>query len=77
MQHDNVVDRGGEVCSQNICDPVATFVILLNLTEKFNFDLLTPSPGSGAVWGGLSAKYLLQCCCIRDLSDLICNITMF
>ena len=36
-----------------------------------NFDLLTPSPGSGGGgvgwrYGGLRATYLLLCCCILD-----------
>ena len=35
-----------------------------HVLKKLNFDLLTTSLGSGV--GGLRAKYLLPCCCIRD-----------
>ena len=45
---------GGGVRGQNICYHVAAFVILFNfdmqhdhVLKKLNFDLLTPSPGSG------------------------------
>ena len=38
--------------------------------KKLNFDILTPIPGSGGVWG----KDLLPCCFILHS---ICNMTMF
>ena len=35
-----------------------------HVLEKLNFDLLTPSPGSGGGGRGLRTKYLLPCCFI-------------
>ena len=57
-----------------ICYHVAVFRDFLefdmqhdHVLKKFNFGLLTPSPGSGGRVGEgdfCGAKYLLPCCCI-------------
>ena len=59
--------QGRVVCGQNICYDVAAFVILFNLIcnmtifwKKLNFDLLTPSPGSGVSVGKIFATMLLH-----------------
>ena len=45
-----------------------------HVLKKWNFDLLTPSPGSG---GGLPAKYFYHVAALVILFNLICNMTMF
>ena len=44
-------------------------------SEKFNFDLFTPSPGSGG--RGLQAKIWYHVAAFVILFNLICNMTMF
>ena len=50
-----------------------------HILKKLNFDLFTPTPGTGG--GGeefgrdLEAKYLLPCFCIRDSLQIDNNAT--